>query len=370
MSEGGSEPKNIHYPEAEKLLEKARNLANQKIEDVKKNKEDIINNTLAAITSVLKSNKANNIVSISHHNIDKQMEIARDFLGSIIDNLTPQTMAKFRDSYYKLIDENPFGVGIDFNYKRGILPKIANFILLRSINDTIAPKIQDSVSNMLDGKKNAINTYITQRKTEIANELEIRNTELRNQINKIKESTDLTDKQKEERINRIKAERDKLEKGIKISKNQIATVVDGVEDILKNTKVQNTALGELLKKNKSDILNDVALRLAGDPDLKKNIRKIKGDLKAANPTYSDGDINYIISKALSENERYLKTVAANPDLFERDMSNDTIQKENEQFQSKLRQQNLRYILPKFIERREKLVENTLNPNLLKGAFAV
>lgn len=127
---------------------------------------------------------------------------------------------------------------------------------------------------------------------------------------------------------------------------------------------------QLLKKNKSDILNDVALTLAGDPNLKKNIRKIKGDLKAANPTYSDGDINYIITKALSENERYLKTVAANPDLFERDMSNDTIQKENEQFQSKLRQQNLRYILPKFIERREKLVENTLNPNLLKGAFAI
>lgn len=127
---------------------------------------------------------------------------------------------------------------------------------------------------------------------------------------------------------------------------------------------------QLLKKNRSDILNDTALTLAGDPDLKKNIRKIKGDLKAANPDYSDGDINYIITKALSENERYLKTVAANPDLFERDMSNDTIQKENEQFQSKLRQQNLRYILPKFIERREKLVENTLNPNLLKGAFAI
>ena len=127
---------------------------------------------------------------------------------------------------------------------------------------------------------------------------------------------------------------------------------------------------QLLKKNKSDILNNIALILAGDPDLKKNIRKIKGDLKASNPYYSDGDINYIITKALSENDKYLKTVAANPDLFERDMSNDTIQKENEQFQSKLRQQNLRYILPKFIERREKLVENTLNPNLLKGAFAI
>ena len=188
---------------------------------------------------------------------------------------------------------------------------------------------------------------------------------------------DLSINQKEEQIKnlneeiaQIQAEKDKALKGTKIAKEGFDYVVGGIRDIKNNSKVQNAALGELLKKNKSDILNDVALRLAGDPDLKKNIRKIKGDLKASNLNYSDGDINYIITKALSENDRYLKTVAANQDLFDRDMSQDTIQKENDQFQSKLRQQNLRYILPKFIERREKLVENTLNPELLKGAFAI
>lgn len=160
-----------------------------------------------------------------------------------------------------------------------------------------------------------------------------------------------------------------IEKGKKIVNKQQEKLTDA--QILRNEVDEVKAdIKQLLKKNKSDILNDVALRLAGNPDLKKNIRKIKGDLKASNPNYSDGDINYIITKALSENDRYLKTVAANPDLFDRDMSQDTIQKENEQFQSKLRQQNLRYILPKFIERREKLVENTLNPELLKGAFAI
>lgn len=376
MSSEGPKSKTI-YPEADALLQTAYKLANQKIEEVKKSKEDIISNTLAAIKSVLESTKANNIVPISHYDIDKQMEIARDFLRTIIGNLTSQTVAKFKDSYYRLIDKNPFGVGLDFSNKLGILPKIANFILLRSIDDGIEPKIQDSVGNMLDGKKNAINYYISQRNKEIANELEQQITNLQNQIEELETRKNITEKQKQkqfdilnEQINQKEAEKKKLEKGIKISKNQIDTVVGGIKDIKDNSKIQNAALGKLLEKNKSDILNDVALRLAGNPDLKKNIRKIKGDLKAANPDYSDGDINYIISKALSENERYLKTVAANPDLFDRDMSQDTIQKENEQFQSKLRQQNLRYILPKFIERREKLVENTLNPELLKGAFAI
>lgn len=252
---------------------------------------------------------------------------------------------------------SPFGIkkGDNFN----ILGNISYYILNHYENET--PVLYDKMP-----KDISANTF-TARVKAITEE---RQKEELGQVKKEKEEIQHQGEQQKQRIDKLEGEKEKLEKGIKISKNQIDTVVGGVEDILKNTKAQNAALGKLLEKNQIDILNDTALRLAGDPDLKKNIRKIKGDLKAANPDYSDGDINYIISKALSENERYLKTVAANPDLFERDMSNDTIQKENEQFQSKLRQQNLRYILPKFIERREKLVENTLNPNLLKGAFAI
>ena len=193
------------------------------------------------------------------------------------------------------------------------------------------------------------------------------------QLEELTKRNELTKKEQEklkDEIAQAEYEKEKALKGVKIAKEGFDYVVGGIKDIKDNSNIQNAALGKLLESNRSDVLNNEAFTRAGDLSFKKNIRKIKGELKASPNNYSDNEINYIITKALSENERYLKTVAANPDLFERDMSNDTIQKENEQFQSKLRQQNLRYILPKFIERRDKLVENTLNPNLLKGAFAV
>ena len=40
------------------------------------------------------------------------------------------------------------------------------------------------------------------------------------------------------------------------------------------------------------------------------------------------------------------------------------------FDEKLRNQNLRYILPAMVERREKVIAHRLNPELLKGAFAI
>ena len=150
------------------------------------------------------------------------------------------------------------------------------------------------------------------------------------------------------------------------------------EELIEKMKIPRSELDsvkadihKLSTKNQLDILNGIALTHASDPKLKQHIGDVKKALKADTKLkLDDNQINYIITKALSENDRYLKTVAANPDLFDRDMSPSTIQNENEQFQSKLRQQNLRYILPKFIERRDKLVENTLNPELLKGAFAI
>lgn len=381
---------NEYYPEADKLRRKIYNefLADKfTIKEVKENKNNIINNTLDVIKSVLESTKANNIVPISHYDINKQMEIARNFLRIIIDNLTSQTVAKFRDSYLLLLDENPFDVGPNASYKKGILPKIANFILLNSINDGIEPKIQETVGNMLEGKKNTINNYISLRNNEKLKELEHQRAEekkqieeerakLQNQIDELMESKDLTEKEKEEKINilneQIKqkdAEKKKLEKGIKISKNQIDTVVGGVEDILKNTKYQNAALGKLLDRNRSRELDERANKFIGDKQpIKSRIDSIREQL--AKEGFDQKQINQIIAKALSKEEHYKRVVAANPDLFDRDMSPDTVQNENEQFQSKLRQQNLRYILPAFIERRDKLVENTLNPNLLKGAFAI
>lgn len=297
--------------------------------------------------------------------INKQEDLAKEYVKKILSNVT------FGDDNF-----NKFVASLDL--KRGIkVPYKINDdtyynspnILQNAIFYILHPSIDAEIRDSLPDEQEILNTTITNLKEQIETK--------KKELEELMQRTDLTKKEQEKKIKNLNEEitqaeyeRDKALKGVKIAKEGFDYVVGGIGDIKNNSKVQNAALGELLKKNKSDILNDVALTLAGDPDLKKNIRKIKGDLKASNHDYSDGDINYIISKALSENERYLKTVAANPDLFERDMSNDTIQKENEQFQSKLRQQNLRYILPKFIERREKLVENTLNPNLLKGAFAI
>lgn len=360
-------------------------------EILKKNKKELSNDEIDKVVNttfdMLKElanmhDKSGKIRTESKFTKEEQLEIAKNFLTSVKESIKSinNNYEIIRNAYKYVLKENPFNIYTDDD-RGDIFAQISNQILLASAfdNKNLKPSLSSSIEkrNARHSEKAAINKYYQLLKEEENKNnkkenkiLEQQLSEYQREISKIKENTALTDKQKEEEIKRLEAERDKALKGVKIAKEGFDYVVGGIGDIKNNSKVQNAALGELLKKNKSDILNDVALTLAGDPDLKKNIRKIKGDLKASNHDYSDGDINYIISKALSENERYLKTVAANPDLFERDMSNDTIQKENEQFQSKLRQQNLRYILPKFIERREKLVENTLNPNLLKGAFAI
>lgn len=359
---------------------------------LKKNKKDISDDDITSVVNttmnILKEltpmyDKDERIRTDNKFTKNEQFEMARKYLEATVKNTINKINNNYellRNAYKYTLKENPFNTSYDD--KRGdIFALISNHIFLSSVfdNKDLKPSLSASVKarNTRSDAKAAINKYYKSIEDEEIENIRKENENIRKEIEKynkeiekIKNDKLMTDKEKDERIAEIGEERDKALKGVKIAKEGFDYVLYGIKDIKDNSKVQNAALGELLKKNKSDILNDVALRLAGDPDLKKNIRKIKGDLKASNPNYSDGDINYIITKALYENDRYLKTVAANPDLFDRDMSNDTIQKENEQFQSKLRQQNLRYILPKFIERREKLVENTLNPELLKGAFAI
>lgn len=161
----------------------------------------------------------------------------------------------------------------------------------------------------------------------------------------------------------------KFNKNIMPTINKFNQIKAGVEKLLGDSETQNAALGKLLERNRSRELDERANKFIGDKQpIKSRIDSIREQL--AKERFDQNEINQIIAKALSKEEHYKRVVAANQDLFDRDMSPDTVQNENEQFQSKLRQQNLRYILPAFIERREKLVENTLNPNLLKGAFAI
>lgn len=297
--------------------------------------------------------------------IGEQEDLAKEYVKKILSNVT------FGDDNF-----NKFVASLDLKRGNKVPYTINDYpyynspnILQNAIFYILHPSIDAEIRDSLPDEQEILNTAIIGLKEQIETK--------KKELEELIQRTDLTKKEQEKQIEKLKNEigqaeyeRDEALKGVKIAKEGFNYVVGGIKDIKDNSKIQNTALGKLLESNRSDVLNNEAFTRAGDPSFKKNIRKIKEELKASPNNYDDKEINYIITKALSENERYLKTVAANPDMFERDMSNDTIQKENEQFQSKLRQQNLRYILPKFIERREKLVENTLNPNLLKGAFAI
>ncbi len=363
---GQYNPTNKMLLDLKKMLEKT-DYANKYKKGDKLNENDIEDIALSVVKAFsLSYNPMKRTKGIlgqfaGNMSISEQEDLAKEYVKKILSNVTygDDNFNRFVASLdLKRGNKVPYSI-YDSSYYNS--PNILQNAIFYILHPSIDAQIRDS----LPDEQEISNTTIIDLKTQIDEKKKYLEG-MEQEIDKMRKTL----KQTEDEKTQAEYEKEEALKGVKIAKEGFDYVVGGIKNIKDNSNIQNAALGKLLKKNKSDILNDVALTLAGDPDLKKNIRKIKGDLKAANPDYSDGDINYIITKALSENDKYLKTVAANPDLFERDMSNDTIQKENEQFQSKLRQQNLRYILPKFIERREKLVENTLNPNLLKGAFAI
>lgn len=186
-------------------------------------------------------------------------------------------------------------------------------------------------------------------------------------IEELEQSADLTKQQKEKEIEKLNEEIARYEEKIANERKTFKIAKDNVEGAAKKIDDIHT----LLTGDERKILDDIARHYGYDRSFKQHIGDVRKALKANTKlNLDDNQINYIITKASEDYDHMRKMMESNQDLFDRDMSQDTIQKENEQFQSKLRQQNLRYILPKFIERREKLVENTLNPELLKGAFAI
>lgn len=225
-----------------------------------------------------------------------------------------------------------------------------NMVKTKNIENIVLENINNLRERKLDEANNEIKDLVDRIK----------------QFETNKESSSKEIKEKDglikELIQKIQIQQDQYDNLKEFNKSVMPTVNDF-------NQLKATA-SELLKRSDTNYLDQLASKYAADVSFRKKIPSIKTEIANNNKDFSKAQINEVIARALEKNNKYLKTVAANPDLFERDMSNDTIQKENEQFQSKLRQQNLRYILPKFIERREKLVENTLNPNLLKGAFAI
>lgn len=199
------------------------------------------------------------------------------------------------------------------------------------------------------------------------------------QINQVNEEL----RKKDEELHKKNEELNKL----RTNSTDISTIRQKEDEIDNLIKAKNKLEREKKNLTKFNVdvnssiskLDDIHKHVMTDP--KRLVDSIAHDLSFVDKAPSiredligeglnESQANGIIAAALNEHKNWMKTVESNPQAFGQEVANDAMQKQNEQFQSKLRQQNLRYILPRFIERREKLVENTLNPNLLKGAFAI
>ena len=273
------------------------------------------------------------------------------------------------DDFVNSLNINPSNKNNPYIFSTGRSPNILSNISLYLKHPDMDPQLY--TYNMIKGQN--IDFLVSENKRNLnESELNKANDSIKDLVNRIEQleaegkssNKEIEEKDKlvKELVRKIQIQQDRYNNLKEFNKNIMPTVNDF-------NHIKATA-DELLKRTDTNYLDQLASKYAADVSFRKKIPSIKTEIAKNNKDFSEAQINEVITRALEKNDKYLKTVAANPDLFDRDMSNDTIQKENEQFQSKLRQQNLRYILPKFIERREKLVENTLNPNLLKGAFAI
>lgn len=348
------------------IFDSNKKLTNESILHLSDKLNDILKKAIACNNNIP-------IVNEENYGITKkqQLEKADEYFKSILSKIDGGSdLADLTRSvmYLKKTTKSPYSIKIDSNrihpniltnvawyIANNIQPKDAKIYSNNEENDNESPF--DPMRNINDVKNEYVNLFKQQENKQ------------QEEANDMKDTIGVQGKQissGQKLVNRLMSENSELRE-----------VNEEQKELIEKLKIPRSELNDvksdihkLSTKNQLDLLNDIALTYAADPSLKQHIGDIRKALKADKANYNDNQINYIVTKALSENDRYLKTMAANPDLFDRDMSQDTIQKENEQFQSKLRQQNLRYILPKFIERRDKLAENTLNPELLKGAFAI
>ena len=318
--------------------------------------ETVANYIIVAIEQAQVSLSKNNI--LNHFNDN---ELVLKYIKGILSNVGFRTKEFGRFRQKLEVPETKLDPTSITNKKNINNPNILTNIAYYVSNPEQPIRLYDKLPTKSELTKN-IKDYYNEKLENLENSIAVKEKELKELLAR----TDLTDKEKdeqnkklEEEIAQLKAERDKARKGFQIAK-------DNVEDATKKINDIHT----LITQDERKILDDIARRYGYDPSFKENLRKTREELKAPPYNLDDNQINYIITKASDDYAHMRKMMESNPDMFDRDMSQDTIQKENEQFQSKLRQQNLRYILPKFIERREKLVENTLNPELLKGAFAI
>ena len=101
-------------------------------------------------------------------------------------------------------------------------------------------------------------------------------------------------------------------------------------------------------------------------DLSKE--QLRDYLRDAYEIYDENALNNMMNAVVAKRAELL----ANKQLKQEELTEIDISKLQEQsqrdFEKKLQDQNLRYILPAQIEKRERLVQNRLNPELLKGGY--
>lgn len=332
-----------------KKYKKGDTLDNADIEDIAKSILKVFEDAYPQRKAPILGNGYNKLTK------DKQEDLVLEYIRKVLDGVTfgDETYNKF----VSLLTLNT-GKGVPYSFEKGVYfskPSILDNAMFYMTHQDMPIQLETTIKT-----DNQIYNEMTE---ELKEQVEAK----KKLIEELEQNANLTKQQKEKEIEKLNEEIAQYEEKIANERKNFKIAKDNVESAAKKIDDIHT----LLTGDERKILDDIARHYGYDRSFKQHIGDVRKALKANTKlNLDDNQINYIITKASEDYNHMRKMMESNQDLFDRDMSQDTIQKENEQFQSKLRQQNLRYILPKFIERREKLVENTLNPNLLKGAFAV
>lgn len=123
------------------------------------------------------------------------------------------------------------------------------------------------------------------------------------------------------------------------------------------------------EKSVEEQLKSTVTKIAKNKEL-MNLSKeqLRDYLRDAYEITDENDLNNMLNAVVAKRAELL----ANKQLKQEELTEFDISKLQEQsqrdFEKKLQDQNLRYILPAQIEKRERLVQNRLNPELLKGGY--
>ena len=152
--------------------------------------------------------------------------------------------------------------------------------------------------------------------------------------------------------------------------DDIITVIVKNKPTNKNNQEEEPPKTETQQKpSVEEQIKNTITKIAKDKSL-MNLTKeqLKDYLRDAYEISDENALNNMMNAVVAKRAELL----ANDQLKQEEMTEIDIGKLQEQsqrdFEKKLQDQNLRYILPAQIEKRERLVQNRLNPELLKGGY--